>query len=155
MTTTDHRKAVIGIGNPLRGDDGAGIAVLELLSSLPDKGVRLIELGTGGINLVHELAGLDSAVIVDAAEFGGRPGEIKAFSPDDVKSLKTVGYSLHDWDLFTSIDISKRMGECPDNLRIVVVQPVELGPVEGLSAPVKDALKELARTVIEEVEKLN
>ena len=129
------------------GDDGAGVAVLELLD-IPDD-VKVIELGTGGINLVHEIANFDSVIIIDAADFGGQPGDIRVFSPDDVRSLKTVGYSLHDWDLFTSIEISKRIGECPEYIRIVAIQPECLDPIEGLSDVVKNKLPELADTVLQ------
>ena len=111
------KQAIIGIGNPLMGDDGAGIATLDLLkerkADLPAD-LDYIEMGTGGINLVHVLADYDKVVILDAGQFGGAPGEVRKFQPEDVHSIKTQGYSLHDWDLFTSLEISKRMGELPE-----------------------------------------
>ncbi len=129
------------------GDDGAGLAVLSRLQADPLPDVKLIELGTGGINLVHELAGLDRAIIIDAADFGGDPGEIRKFKPDEVRSLKTQGYSLHDWDLFTTLDISKKMGELPDEIIIFAIQVVETGHKEGLSPHVVGAVPEVARMI--------
>ncbi len=146
------RVAVIGIGNTLMGDDGAGVEVLAMLKGRVPEGVDIVELGTGGINLVHVMAGYDSVVIIDAGDFGGWPGEIRAFEPDDVQSVKTVGYSLHDWDIFTSIGISKKTGDCPGKIRIVAIQPENLKMGEGLSETVKSKLQELADTVLQSLQ---
>ena len=150
----NSKAAIIGIGNILMSDDGAGIAVLDIIRK-KDTGVQIVELATGGINLVHELVKYDSVIIIDAGNFGGQPGDIQVFKPEEVKSLKTVGYSLHDWDLFTSIELSKKMGEAPDIILIVAIQPKSLEPVEGLSEIVSNKIPELAETVINELEKIN
>lgn len=75
---------VAGVGNVLRGDDGFGPAVIQTLNSgsvLP-AGVRVTDVGIGGINLVHELmAGYDALVIVDAVERGGGPGTLYVLEP--------------------------------------------------------------------------
>ena len=68
------RILVAGIGNVLRGDDGFGPAVVQALlarGALP-AGVHAVELGIGGVGLVHELMdGYDAVVIVDAVDRGG------------------------------------------------------------------------------------
>ena len=145
------KTAIIGIGNPLMGDDGAGIAVLNKLkgrkSELPGD-IDYIEMGTGGIDLVHILADYDRVVIIDAAEFGGQPAEVRKFRPSEVKTLKTQGYSLHDWDLFTSLEISKRMGELPDDIWVVSVQMVDASPVDHMPPQVEAAVEEMVEMVL-------
>jgi len=141
------KTAVIGIGNTLMGDDGAGVRVLELLS-VP-KGVRIVELATGGMTLLHELEGLDRAIIADAADFGGKPGEVRVFKPDEVKSIKTVGYSLHDLDILKVLELAKGMGTLPKEVFIVAVQPARLEMGEGLSPEVEGALGEMARAILD------
>jgi hydrogenase maturation protease len=133
--------AVIGIGNPVMGDDGIGPRLVsELEGSLP--GVDLIDLGTGGMRLVHVLASYDSVVIIDSADMGLSPGECRVFSPQEVKSLKeTRAYSLHDWDLMRSIEISKQLGEAPERILILAVQPGLLGMGEGLSPEVQSGFR--------------
>lgn len=73
---------LIGIGNPFMGDDGIGPLLIERLraSGVLDDQIRLIDGGTGGMSVVHELALLDAAVIVDAGDFGGQPGDYRIFS---------------------------------------------------------------------------
>jgi hydrogenase maturation protease len=142
------RIAVIGIGNILMSDDGAGVRVLELLKNLP-KNVSIVELATGGMTLLHKLDGLDTAIIVDAVDFGGKPGEVRVFRPEEVKSIKTVGYSLHDLDILKVLELAKQMGTLPKHVFIAAIQPGSLEMGEGLSPEVEGALTELARRIVE------
>ncbi len=144
------KSAVIGIGNTLMSDDGVGVKVLELLEDLPDH-VGVVELATGGMTLLHHLEGLEEAVLVDAVDFGGRPGEIRLFKPDEVDTVKTVGYSLHDLDMIKVLELARRMDTLPGRVVIAAIQPVSLQMGEGLSREVKKALPELARRIIETV----
>ncbi|MBA3045268.1 MAG: hydrogenase maturation protease [Candidatus Thermoplasmatota archaeon] len=142
-----NRVAVIGIGNILMSDDGAGVKVLELLFPLP-KGVVIIELATGGMTLLHQFDGLDKAIIIDAVDFGGKPGEVRVFKPEDVTSIKTVGYSLHDLDILKVLELAGRMGTLPKAVFIAAIQPASLEMGEGLSPEVEGALPELAARVM-------
>jgi len=98
-------------------------------------------MGTGGMQLVHVLAGYDSVIIIDSADMGLAPGESRVFSPGDVVSFKeTRAYSLHDWDLLRSIEISRQLGEAPARIIILAVQPGRLEMREGLSPEVEKGI---------------
>jgi len=145
----DPQIGVIGVGNVLVGDDGVGIAVVELLrsGSLP-KNVSIIDMGTGGLGLIHALAKLDVAIIVDAVDFGGCPGETRCFSPGDVRSLKeSTGLSTHECDLLNAIELSKELGELPETILIFAIQPAKMGSGTGLSPLLKSRLPEFAKEV--------
>jgi hydrogenase maturation protease len=146
--------AVIGIGNPLMGDDGAGTAVLDVLSEkgLPD-GVEVIELGSGGLTLLHRMEDFESVVLADAVDFGGKPGEVRLFSPDEVDSVKTMGYSLHDVDILKVIELARQMDQCPDRIMIAAIQPENLRPSTELSPSVSANLRDLADRIHELVMK--
>lgn len=75
---------VAGFGNVLRGDDGFGVVVAQhLLDGPVPPGVRVLEIGIGGIHLVQELLdGVDGLVVVDAVELGREPGEVMVLDPD-------------------------------------------------------------------------
>lgn len=66
---------VVGVGNPLRGDDGAGALVVERLGG--HDGERVIDAGTTPENWYGPLLELRPGVVlfVDAAKHGGEPGE--------------------------------------------------------------------------------
>jgi hydrogenase maturation protease len=142
-----NRMAIIGVGNPMMADDGIGPRLIsELEGSV--SGVDLIDIGTGGMQLVHVLARYDSVVIIDAAEMGLAPREYRIFSPGDVVSFKeTRSYSLHDWDLMRSIEISRQLGEAPEKILIFAVQPGALEMREGLSAEVQGGLADYVRAI--------
>ena len=130
--------AMIGIGNTLMGDDGIGPRLIEELHKKRIVGADLIDLGTGGIQLVHELARYNSVIIIDAADMGLDPGEYRIFSPEDAISVKFGrGYSLHDWDLMRSIEISKELGEAPERITIFAIQPRSIKMGGGISPELK------------------
>jgi hydrogenase maturation protease len=148
-----RKAAVIGIGNHLMGDDGAGVAVLDLLAKKVHRGVEILDLGTGGMALLHKLEGLDLAIIVDAADFGGKPGEISIFEPDDVDTTKAIGVSLHDADILKIIQLAKEMGKCPDKIFIAAIQPASVSPTMEISPAVKKKLPELADEILKLLKK--
>lgn len=85
---------VAGVGNVLRGDDGFGVAVVHRLleSAVPD-GVRVIDIGIGGIHLVQELfQPTDALVVVDAVDLGRSPGTVFVVKPDvvDIAAVPTL-----------------------------------------------------------------
>ena len=142
------RTVIFGIGNTLMADDGAGVRALELLTDLPEN-VETVELATGGMTLLHNFDGVDKAIIIDAVDFGGKPGEVRVFRPEDVSSIKTVGYSLHDLDILKVLDLARTMGTLPREVFIVAVQPGSLALGEGLSPEVEGALGELAKRILD------
>ena len=83
---TQVRGLVACFGNVLRGDDGFGAAVAAHLSeaALPAT-VRVLELGIGGIHLVHELTDeIELLVVVDAIDLGRPAGQVVVQRPDVV-----------------------------------------------------------------------
>lgn len=79
-----RRVLVAGVGNVLRGDDGFGVEVVRRLAerqNLPP-GVRIVEVGIGGIPLVQELLdGYDLLILVDAVRTGRPPGTLVVLEP--------------------------------------------------------------------------
>jgi len=147
MTDGDaSRAAVIGVGNSMMGDDGIGPRLIAELEGTVS-GFDLIDIGTGGMQLVHVLARYDAVILIDAADMGLPPGECRAFSPEGIVSLKqTRAYSLHDWDLMRSVQISRSLGEAPGRILVFAVQPASVEMREGLSPELE---REVPRYVAE------
>jgi coenzyme F420 hydrogenase subunit delta len=92
---------VAGCGNPLYADDGFGPAVVESLQGLELPGnVRVVDAGLGGPHFVFTLLDPESTkrlIIVDIADFGGEPGELRWLAVDE---LPAGSYrDIHSWDL--------------------------------------------------------
>lgn len=133
---------VIGIGNPLRKDDGIGIVLLEKLveikDDLPDD-IEYIDGGTGGMNLLHLFARFDIVVFIDAVNFGGEIAESKFFNSEEVigKNIQ-IKISTHGSDILKIIQLSKKLGENPDEIFIFGVQPQDMTPGTRLSHEIQE-----------------
>lgn len=147
------RTAVIGVGNELMGDDSIGPHIARSLLErkvLPDE-VMVIDEGRGGMRLVHHIKDVEKLIVIDAADIGKAPGEFKVFRPEEVETIKDLsGTNIHEWDLLKMLELSKMLGECPDDIRIIAIQPAYMELGEGLS----DILKNRVDEYIEKVKDL-
>ncbi|MHC1579459.1 MAG: hydrogenase 3 maturation endopeptidase HyCI [Candidatus Alkanophagales archaeon] len=78
---------VFGVGNELRGDDAAGRLVAERLEGFEcGIAVRSFAVGVAPENFTGVLRGLKPShvVIVDAADFGGRAGDVRVIGEDEI-----------------------------------------------------------------------
>lgn len=141
---------VAGFGNVLRGDDGFGVAVARRLMAgdLP-VGVRVVEVGIGGIHLVQELFDpVDALVVIDALDLGRRPGTVLVLEPDvlDVEQLPAAARrdELADMHYATpdrALMLARAVGVLPASTWMVGCQLTsreQLG--EGLSPAVDHAV---------------
>ena len=73
------RLRVLGVGNLLQGDDGVGVRLAQELARRNwPAGVEILEVGAaGGPHLVGLWEEAEAALIIDAARFGGAPGEVR------------------------------------------------------------------------------
>ena len=147
---------VLALGNPLRGDDGAGAAVIR---SLEDSGrlpaaVSLLDGGTPGLETVLLLQGYRRVIIVDAAEMGLEPGAWARFTPEKVVSgARDVSLrgTLHYAGLAEALKLGEALGILPPEIVIYGIQPLEVGWQPGLSAPVRAAVPAVCAAILDEL----
>ena len=143
--------AIIGLGNPLMRDDGVGIRVVERIrddSRLPAD-VEVLDLGTGGLTVLHAIEGRSRAVIVDCAMMDEEPGTMRRFTPDEVHSRR-VGFrlSLHGGDLLNILEIAGDTGQHPREIIIFGIQPKVVDPGEGLSPELEQGMEGYVETLL-------
>ena len=120
---------IIGIGNPLRRDDGIGIYLLNKLikSNFSKKEkISFIDGGTGGFTLIHRLADFKKILIIDAIDFNNKPGEtifIKYKENHNYKLKNKI--STHENDIFKIIELSKFLNH-PTEIFLFGIQPKDL-----------------------------
>lgn len=153
------RSLIVGFGNPLRGDDGVGLAALRELegSSLPE-GVRCADVGIGGMALVHELqSGWDRLVILDAVQRGGLPGTIYVLTPTfpDLAGLsadakRELLVDAHMAEPYNAMLLADALGVLPAEIHVVGVEAPETEELTmELSAAVQRAVPLAARRALE------
>jgi hydrogenase maturation protease len=148
MTKTTMTTLVLALGNPLRGDDGVGAAVLKALPALPP-GVTGLDGGTPGLGLVLSLQGYDRAIILDAAEMGERPGTWRRFAPDSLRtSDSNLHGTLHDAGLAEALVLGEALGILPSEVIIFGIQPGEVGWSTGLTPAVAKAIPGLCEAIM-------
>ncbi len=137
-------------GNVLRGDDGFGAAVAERLLAGPlPPGVRVLEVGIGGIHFVQELmAGVDVLLIVDAVDIGRSAGTVVTQVPDvaDVTLLpidqrRDELADMHYATPERAMMLARGLGVLPAATWVVGVQTTDTDRVGlGLSSPTTAAV---------------
>jgi hydrogenase maturation protease len=143
---------VIGLGNPLRGDDGVGVRAVQMLASrsLPPD-VELVDGGTQGLGIVNLIEGRQRAILIDAADVGQPPGRFVRFTMTEADLLgDDQQLSIHAAGLRDALLLAQALQILPE-IVIFGVQPAYLGWKKGLSPEVEAALPELVTAVMAEL----
>jgi hydrogenase maturation protease len=151
MATGDRGTVVLGVGSPLMGDDGLGLAALERLRGLgaPPPGLELLDGGTWGMSLLPAIEEADRLLILDAIHQGAAPGTVVELAQGAVPRYLGVRLSPHQTDLADVLALTELRGTGPRELVAIGAQPgrVEMGV--GLSPAVEAALDAVIARAVE------
>jgi len=129
---------LLGIGNVLWADEGFGVRCIEEINrqySFPDN-IKLMDGGTQGIYLVQHVQMADILVVFDAIDYHLDGGEIKTIEDDDVPNfMGAKKMSLHQTGFQEVLSTSKLLGDYPEKILLIGVQPVELEDFGGSLRP--------------------
>jgi hydrogenase maturation protease len=145
---------VLALGSPLRGDDGAGLAVLNYLAEMSLPGwITLRDGGTPGFETVLLIQGYRRVIIVDAAQMGLLPGEWRCFEPDTVElGAANLWGTLHNAGLAEVLSLASALGILPPKIIIYGIQPEDIGWEQRLSAAVRTAVLAVGAAILNELE---
>ena len=129
------RVIFVGVGNVLKGDDGAGVVLVNMLKKKFKDAGSFLDCGIAPENYLEKLRDFDCVVIFDALDFGGKTGEITILKP---KELSEASVSTHNLSLKL---FSRYLEEDGINVIIAGIQPANLRFAEGLSKVVSLSLK--------------
>ncbi len=137
---------VIGLGNPLMGDDGLGLVALERLTSrwrLPPL-VRPVDGGTLGLSLLPLIEGAEAVLVLDAIDAGQSPGSLVRLNDDQLPRMLGHRISCHQSGLPEVLALGQLRGTLPPRLAAIGLQPACVRP-GGLSHEVARALDDAVR----------
>ncbi len=142
---------VIGIGNPLRGDDAAGLLVARRVREIAPAQVEVIELEGEPARLIDAWQGADIAVVVDAVSSGAAAGELMRFDAGEDPLPASVGApSTHALGLGDAVEIARALGRLPRRLIVFGIEAAEFTPGSAPSGPVASAIGPAAEAVLRE-----
>ena len=136
------KTVIVGIGNTLKGDDGAGP---QLCNILRDKiAAEIIDVGSTPENYIAKIIKMspEKLLIIDAVDFGAAPGTVKIF---DIKDLGRFLFSTHS--LSPHLFVETIRSEINVDVTFIGIQPANLQLNQGLSKQVSDAIAVLANEI--------
>ncbi len=150
---------IVGLGNPILGDDGVGWRVAEEVQArleaqhLPAHQEVVVErLSIGGLGLMEHMLGYKRAIVIDAITTGeGTAGKLICLPlgalPDHSAGHTT---SAHDTSLQNALIVAKEMGlNVPEEVWVVGIDAAQTYEFsEQLSPPIEAAVPEATDTVL-------
>ncbi|TET41532.1 MAG: hydrogenase maturation protease [Dehalococcoidia bacterium] len=149
---------VLGIGNPILGDDGVGFHVIqELLHKAADTSpdIDIKDASISGLSVLDLIVGYDKVVLVDAIKTdSGEAGEVYKLRPEDFTSTVHLTTSAHDTNLATAIKIGNEFAreQMPKEIVIFAIEVEEVTRfTEEMTEKVRKAIPKVVNLVLGEV----
>jgi hydrogenase maturation protease len=144
---------ILGLGNPLQGDDGVGCRVAEALEqrALPAH-VEVLDGGTPGVGLINLFEGRARVILIDAAEIGQEPGTVVRFLPEDVSLTgSSERFSLHRSGVADALNLARALSIQLPEIVVFGVQPARVNWDEALSPAVQAAVPRVIEAIDREL----
>ncbi len=128
--TESKATLVIGLGNPILGDDGVGWHVAEacrasLNGHVSEQKIEFDFLTLGGLSLMERMVGYSDVIVVDSIVTGNKPiGTIYSMALSSLPNF-SAGHttSSHDASLQTALEFGRQMGfDLPEDVWVVAVE---------------------------------
>ncbi|MBN2386085.1 MAG: hydrogenase maturation protease [Anaerolineales bacterium] len=151
---------LIGIGQSLRRDDGAGPRAVRLWQAQhPGTAARVrVEVSElPGLGLLALLAGMQAALIVDAARLDtAAPGTLVRLGPDELAAFTPGSESAHGWGVAETLQLGRKLDPALGSCRITLIGIVgaDFGMGAGLSPFVEQALTEAVAQIEQTIRNL-
>lgn len=143
---------VLGIGNTLLSDEGAGIHVLEALRErYPEPAdTTYLDGGTLSFTLAGEVEKADNLIVIDAAQLQREPGSINCLTNEDMDAfLGNCKRSVHEVGLLDLLDIARLTDTLPVKRALIAIQPEKIDWGDGPTASVANAIPKAVEHVVE------
>lgn len=148
----DDKTLVLGIGNTLLSDEGAGVHVVRYLQDHhPLPGVDYMDGGTLSFTLAQAIEGTDNLIVVDAAQLHAAAGSVRVFRDADMDEFlgRRRKRSVHEVSLIDLMAVACLSERMPTRRALIGIQPHRLDWGESPSPVVRAAIPGAAALVLE------
>ncbi len=145
---------VIGLGNPIMGDDGLGLAALDVLRARcpPAPGVEFVDGGTWGLALLPVVERAERLLLLDAITCGKEPGTVVTLHGDQIPAYMMTKVSPHQVDMREVLALAALRGASPTEVVAIGAQPAVVDLVGNLSPEVAAAVETVAVRAMAQLE---
>lgn len=147
------RTAIIGIGNPNRGDDAVGLSVVRSVEKRVSPGTVVVENTGDIVGLMRVLEDADCAILVDAARSGAATGTIHRFdATDHPVPAGRLRCSTHAFGPTDALELTRSLGRLPTRVLVYAVEGRDFGENAPLSDAVEKAVEHVAAMILGDLE---
>ena len=140
---------VIGVGNLLRCDDGAGIHVVNRLNEVASY-IDTLDVALGSIEILEAMKGRDRVFIVDAIQAGGEPGTIYRVNLSRGEEPPRITHS-HGVDLLTTLKLGDSLfpGQMPMEIVLLAMEAEDITTLsESCTSKVQAAIEKTVEIIL-------
>lgn len=145
---------IIGLGNPVFGDDNVGLRIARTLADrIQQPEITVAEASAAGLDLLDLLVGYDRAIIIDAVQSAtGKAGQIYRLQLETLCHLRD-NHTPHSIDFVSALELGRRLGlPLPEK---IIIFGIEAGnvttPGEGCTPEVESAIPLCVEKVLQEL----
>jgi hydrogenase maturation protease len=145
---------VIGIGQPLRGDDQAGLEAVKTWQEIYSTqdlpfAVRVELAESPGLELLDLLKGAQAAILVDAVQSGSIPGTLHVLADRELVAFTTGAASAHGWGVIETLKLGRLVNpeDLPGSILLIGIEAAQFEPGREVSPEVQNAMLEAAALI--------
>jgi hydrogenase maturation protease len=145
--------AILGLGNVLLRDEGAGVSVINELKSkfVFSPPIPLLDGGTLGFSLINEIQDCTKLIIIDAVKTGEPPGTLYRFTREDIETKISHVLSAHDVGFMEVLEQWQMAGVSPEII-FFGIEPEDIRAWgTELTATVQAKIPRLVELVLQEL----
>ena len=144
--TGSHKTLVLGIGNVLLQDEGAGVHAIRLLAGLAAQrdDIELMDGGTLSFSLAGAIEDAENLIVIDAAQYDGESGSTRVFVGEQMDAFigSNRKCSVHEVSLIDLMAIALLAGQLPQRRALIGIQPQTIAWGDTPSPPVAGAIRQ-------------
>ncbi len=154
MSKNSKQILVLGVGNILLGDEGAGVEAVELMQERYDftDNVEFLDGGTAGFELLSFLDDKTDLFIFDAIIDDDKPGTVKKFNLDNPPAFFQDRISPHQLGLSEMLSTAALTDDLPENITLFGIVPKTVDTGMELTGPVQEGVELMIDMAIEDLE---
>jgi hydrogenase maturation protease len=147
------RLLVVGLGNILLQDEGAGVHLVKGLAErfeLPSE-VEVLDGGTSGMELIHTIANRDALIVCDAVRSDRPPGTVMRIKGEELPAFYPARLSPHQLGLSDMLATLTLLGQVPPTVTLIGIVPRDLELGTELSPPIGASLEDALALLVAEI----
>jgi hydrogenase maturation protease len=142
---TRRKTLILGIGNTLLQDEGAGVHAIRMLAEQTAQrdDIELMDGGTLSFSLAGAIEDAEQLIVIDSAQYDGAPGTTRLFVGEQMDEF--IGgnrkLSVHEVSLIDLMMIARLADQLPRQRALIGIQPQTIDWGETPSPPVAAAIR--------------